>query len=112
MPPGSTRSTDESLAAADGFGGERSPLMVEGGPGNPISAPATPSAEDLAMAHLMHACWASFAKTGTPRCGGYAWPRYDPQTDQLLEFGSPSRVQTHFRKMAYDKAQKAQPGAR
>jgi para-nitrobenzyl esterase len=58
--------------------------------------------EDHAMANLMHACWVSFAKTGTPVCGSQAWPPYDPRTDQLMEFGSPSGVRTHLRKAQLD----------
>ena len=56
------------------------------------------------MTVLMHSCWAAFAKTGEPKCAsGPAWPKYDPKTDQLMEFGSPSGVRTNFRKDALDK---------
>ncbi|MBW8813531.1 MAG: carboxylesterase family protein [Caulobacterales bacterium] len=58
--------------------------------------------EDKAMARLMHACWVSFAKTSVPTCGSEAWPAYDPKSDQLMEFGSPSGVRTHFRKSQLD----------
>jgi para-nitrobenzyl esterase len=60
------------------------------------------SDEDKAMASLMHACWVSFAKTGAPKCGPQAWPAYIPATDQLMEFGSSSGLQTNFRKMKLD----------
>lgn len=60
------------------------------------------SAEDRAMATLMHGCWVSFARTGTPTCGGEAWPAYDPRTDQLMEFGASSGVRTNFRKAELD----------
>lgn len=60
------------------------------------------SAEDRAMATLMHACWVSFAKSAAPKCGSDAWPTYDPKADQLMEFGAPSGVRAHFRKAQYD----------
>jgi para-nitrobenzyl esterase len=63
------------------------------------------SDEDKAMAGLMHACWVAFAKTSAPKCGTEAWPAYDPKADQLMEFGSPSGVRTHFRKSRLDAQQ-------
>ncbi|WP_165837118.1 carboxylesterase/lipase family protein [Phenylobacterium hankyongense] len=63
------------------------------------------SDEDKAMAGLMHACWVAFAKTSAPTCGTQAWPAYDPKADQLMEFGSPSGVRTHFRKSRLDAQQ-------
>ncbi|WP_374577114.1 carboxylesterase family protein [Phenylobacterium sp. J367] len=60
------------------------------------------SDEDRAMATLMHACWVSFAKSGAPRCGEAAWPAYQPQADQLMEFGAESGVRTNFRKARLD----------
>ncbi|HEV2531915.1 carboxylesterase/lipase family protein [Phenylobacterium sp.] len=94
------------------FDGQLMPPLSTPNPQNPVSGPAHPSDEDKAMAATVHACWVSFAKTGTPRCGTAAWPTYDPKTDQLMEFGSPSAVRTHFRKAALDAAQAAEPGAR
>jgi para-nitrobenzyl esterase len=73
---------------------------------------AKASDEDKAMAATMHACWVSFAKTGPPKCGTAAWPKHDPRTDQLMDFGSPSAVRTGFRKAALDAAQAAEPAAR
>jgi para-nitrobenzyl esterase len=58
------------------------------------------SDEDRGMATLMHGCWVTFAKTGAPACAG--WPAYDPKTDRLMEFGSPSGVRTGFRKTQLD----------
>nr|QQZ50707.1 carboxylesterase family protein [Phenylobacterium glaciei] len=55
--------------------------------------------DDQAMATLMHGCWVAFAKTGKPACD---WPAYDPKSDQLMEFGAPSGVRTHFRKARLD----------
>jgi para-nitrobenzyl esterase len=59
---------------------------------------------DRAMATLMHGCWVSFAKTGTPACsaGGQPWPAYSPATDQLMEFGIDSGVRQHFRQRQLD----------
>ncbi|THD81743.1 MAG: carboxylesterase family protein [Phenylobacterium sp.] len=94
------------------FNGQLRPPLSTPNPANPVAGPAHPSDEDRAMAATVHACWVSFAKTGAPRCGATAWPRYDPRTDQLMEFGSPSGVRTNFRKAALDAAQAAQPGAR
>jgi para-nitrobenzyl esterase len=64
--------------------------------------------EDRAMATLMHGCWVSFAKAGTPTCGDTPWPAYDPKSDRLMEFGSPSGVRTNFRKSQLDAAEAAQ----
>ncbi|HET6969516.1 MAG TPA: carboxylesterase family protein [Phenylobacterium sp.] len=58
--------------------------------------------EDHQMATLMHACWVAFAKTGVPACGAQPWPAYEPKSDQLMEFGSPTGVRTHFRKTQLD----------
>lgn len=60
------------------------------------------SADDRAMADLMHACWVSFAKAGKPACGADAWPAYDVKTDVLMEFGSPSGPRARFRKPQLD----------
>jgi para-nitrobenzyl esterase len=70
-----------------------------------------PSDQDKAMAVLMHSCWVAFARTGRPTCAsGPAWPAYTPQGDQLMEFGAPPSVQTHFRKAQLD-AQEARQAA-
>ena len=62
--------------------------------------------DDKAMASLMHSCWVAFAKTGVPTCAsGPAWPAYDPKTDELMEFGTPSGVRSHFRKARLDALQ-------
>jgi para-nitrobenzyl esterase len=62
--------------------------------------------QDRAVAAFMHSCWVSFAKTGRPGCavGGRAWPAYDPHTDELMEFDSPSAVIQHYRKPQLDAA--------
>lgn len=76
------------------------------------TASAGGSAEDKAMAVMMHGCWVSFAKTGTPTCGDAAWPAYTKAGDQLMEFGSPAGVRTNFRKAELDKAQAAEKDAK
>jgi para-nitrobenzyl esterase len=65
--------------------------------------PASLSAEDRAMADLMHSCWVAFAKASVPACAsGPAWPAYDPARDQLMEFGDESSVRTGLRKRQLD----------
>ena len=45
------------------------------------------TAADEAAARAMHAYWVGFAKTGVPQAAGYpAWPAYQPQTDQIMDF--------------------------
>ncbi len=67
----------------------------------------TPS--ERATAALAHSCWVGFAKTGAPVCaGGQAWPAYEPDTDELLEFGVESGVRQHFRKAPLDAQEKAE----
>ena len=71
----------------------------------------TPS--ERSEATLAHSCWVGFARTGRPDCaaGGQTWPSYSPATDQLMEFGDPPGVRTHFRKTQLD-AQEAAAGPR
>ena len=70
----------------------------------------TPS--ERAAATLAHSCWVAFARAGRPDCaGGQAWPTYGPSSDQLLEFGDPAGVRSHFRKAQLD-AQDAAAGAK
>ena len=94
------------------YNGQLSPMMSTPNPANPVSGPAKPSDEDRAMAAMVHACWVSFAKTGAPKCGQAAWPRYDAKSDQLMEFGTSSGVRTNFRKTEMDAAQQAESAAR
>lgn len=78
----------------------------------PARTPPEPSADDKAMAALMHSCWVAFAKTGTPTCAsGPAWPKYDAKSDQLMEFGLSSGVRTNFRKAELDAATAAEKNA-
>ena len=65
------------------------------------------SDEDRAMASLMHACWVSFARTSTPKCGAEAWPAYDATSDRLMEFGASSGVRVGLRKTQLDAQQAA-----
>jgi para-nitrobenzyl esterase len=65
------------------------------------------SADDHAMERLTHACWVAFAKTGAPSCRGFAWPRYAPASDQLMEFGQSSGPVARFRETQYRALQAA-----
>jgi para-nitrobenzyl esterase len=48
-----------------------------------------PTPEDQAVARMVNTYWATFARTGDPNGPGLPeWPRYDPSTDQILEFRS------------------------
>ncbi|MEP7210214.1 MAG: carboxylesterase family protein [Alphaproteobacteria bacterium] len=90
------------------YGGMTRPLGGAGG-----ATPPEPSADDKAMAVLMHSCWVAFAKSGAPKCAsGPAWPKYDPKKPQLMEFGMPSGVRDNFRKTELDAATAAEPGAK
>jgi para-nitrobenzyl esterase len=62
------------------------------------------SDQDRAMARAMNACWAAFARTGTPMCEP-AWPAYDPARDELLEFGDQITVRQGFRDADLDRAE-------
>ncbi|HEY5070483.1 MAG TPA: carboxylesterase family protein [Caulobacteraceae bacterium] len=62
-----------------------------------------PSAGDLEMTRIVHACWVAFAKSGVPACPpAPAWPRYTPASDRLMEFDSAPAVKQHFRKAELD----------
>jgi para-nitrobenzyl esterase len=94
------------------FGGAMRPADAPP-PAAALAMPAVESAEDKAMAALIHSCWIAFAKTGEPKCAsGPAWPKYTAASDQLMEFGSPSGVRTNFRKAAMDKFQAEEKNAK
>ena len=64
--------------------------------------------EDKAATRLIHSCWISFAKTGKPQCEGAPdWPRYSPESDQLMELGLNPKVLTGYRKAQLDAQEKA-----
>jgi para-nitrobenzyl esterase len=61
------------------------------------------SDEDRAMTRLIHGCWITFARTGVPDCeGAPSWPRYQPGTGQLMDFGETTVVRKHYRKAQLD----------
>jgi para-nitrobenzyl esterase len=62
-----------------------------------------PAAADLTVTRLVHACWITFARTGTPTCaGGPAWPAYSTNADTLIDFDTTTTLRPHFRKAQYD----------
>lgn len=64
--------------------------------------------EDRAATRLIHSCWISFAKTGTPQCDGAPdWPRYTVAGDQLMELGLQPKVLTGYRRAQLDAQEKA-----
>jgi para-nitrobenzyl esterase len=47
----------------------------------------TPTPEDQAVARMVNAYWADFARTGDPNGQGLPnWPLYSPSKDEILEF--------------------------
>ena len=103
--PGAAHATEISYV----FGGQMRPAGAPPAAGA-LATPASQSEEDKAMAVLMHSCWVAFAKSGTPKCAsGPAWPKFNPKTPQLMEFGSPSGVRDDFRKAELDTATAAEP---
>lgn len=66
------------------------------------------SDDDRKVTKLMHSCWVSFAKTGTPECeGAPAWPAYTTENDQVMELGKTSQVHEHLRKTQLDAQEQA-----
>lgn len=60
-------------------------------------------AEAHAMTALVHSCWIAFARTGVPSClGAPVWPAYAPDRDELMDFGVPATVRSHFRQPQLD----------
>ena len=61
--------------------------------------------EGATISKAANAYWVAFAKTGDPdSAGGPAWPKWDPASEPLMEFGpqgSP-HVQQHFHKARLD----------
>lgn len=90
-------SHEEEAGRDRGGAGHRVTLRVQDveRPAGDIIAPDAPLAE------LMHACWASFIKTGEPKCGATAWPAYTPAADHLMEFGLESGVRTGIKKAEF-----------
>jgi para-nitrobenzyl esterase len=58
---------------------------------------------DREEAHLLHACWVSFAIDGAPHCpDAPAWPVYDAKQDPWMEFGEETAVRDHFQQATLD----------
>jgi para-nitrobenzyl esterase len=48
---------------------------------------------DRRMTDMMHSCWVTFAKTGTPVCtGAPAWTAYRADTDMLMNFADTTSI--------------------
>jgi para-nitrobenzyl esterase len=59
--------------------------------------------EDREVTKIMHSCWVSFAKTGTPHCADSpAWPRYSAPDESLMNIDSSPRVESHLRQRQLD----------
>jgi para-nitrobenzyl esterase len=73
--------------------------------------PAT--ADDHRISDAMTAYWAAFAKTSDPgAAGGVAWPRYEPMTDAVLEFGADGvHARPAFHKASLDLVEQAAAAA-
>jgi len=66
-------------------------------------APNVVTPQDQAMEALAHACWVSFAKTGTPACGTARWPQFQTGSQVWMEFGQTTYgPQVVARKSQYD----------
>src|SRR5690349_18807143 len=59
------------------------------------------SDEDRKAEQTIHACWVSFASTGTPACGK-TWPALSASSDVLMEFSPDTHVVHDFRKAQYE----------
>lgn len=63
---------------------------------------------DRAVTKLMHSCWTSFAKTGTPQCEGTpTWPRYDAESAPVMKLDTHPEVLTKFRQRQLDAQERA-----
>jgi len=60
-----------------------------------------PAEEPLST--TMGAYWVQFAKTGNPNGAGLPeWPRYQPDSDEYLEFGDPVEAKSGLYREACD----------
>ncbi len=68
------------------------------------SAPGRRITDDvLATANRVHSCWVTFVRSGRPSCNGAPdWPRYRPESDEIMELGSTAQVLRNFRKPQLD----------
>ena len=55
------------------------------------------------LSKTISACWVQFAKTGNPNGAGLPeWPRYQPDSDEYLEFGDPVEAKSGLYREACD----------
>jgi para-nitrobenzyl esterase len=68
------------------------------------SAPGLRVTDDIITAtNRVHSCWLTFVRSGKPSCTGAPdWPRYRPETDQIMELGSIAQVRNSFRRVQLD----------
>jgi para-nitrobenzyl esterase len=57
-----------------------------------LSPACAHDATDARLSEAMQEAWTQFARTGTPRSGGAAWPAYDPRDPQVMELGDAPRT--------------------
>jgi para-nitrobenzyl esterase len=74
---------------------------------HPILADAGSTPYDATLADAMSDYWVAFATSGDPNSPPAAgkwprWPRYDPATDALLEFGPEIQPRTMVKRAMYD----------
>ena len=61
-----------------------------------------PDAEAQGVTRMMHGCWISFAKTGTPQCPEkQPWPAFTNANDTLLRLDAAPVLVQHFRAKPY-----------
>lgn len=73
----------------------------------PFLANVLLSDEDRSMTNIMHQCWVSFVKDGKPSCPNSPdWPRYERESDQLMELNLEPKVVVGHRAVHLDAHEK------
>jgi para-nitrobenzyl esterase len=101
-----SRVGDDSANRARGAYHSAEITFVFGRP-HPILKNAGSTAYDSTLADAMSDYWVAFAASGDPNSPPAAgkwprWPRYDPATDALLEFGPEIAPRTMVKRAVYD----------